>query len=77
MQGSHPYDYLEVLWLRRGRGGDVRNESLLVEIGVSNEGFRQVLAAGVTLYAVMWGRAVEWLAAWDEVRSDRMDGGSS
>src|SRR5438445_13786463 len=32
------------LWLKRSWGGEVRNVSLLVAIGVNDEGFREVLA---------------------------------
>jgi putative transposase len=31
------------LWLKRSWGGEVRNVSLLVAIGVNDEGFREVL----------------------------------
>jgi putative transposase len=34
------------LWLKRSWGGEVRNVSLLVAIGVNDEGFREVLAVG-------------------------------
>jgi putative transposase len=36
--------FLDGLWLKRSWGGDVRNVSLLVAIGVNDEGFREVLA---------------------------------
>jgi putative transposase len=36
--------FLDGLWLKRSRGGEVRNVSLLVAIGVNDEGFRKVLA---------------------------------
>jgi transposase-like protein len=32
------------LWLKRSWGGEVRNVSLLVTIGVNDEGFREILA---------------------------------
>jgi hypothetical protein len=35
---------LDGLWLKRSWGGEVRNVSLLVAIGVNDEGFREVLA---------------------------------
>ena len=35
--------FLEGLWLKRSWGGEVRNVSLLVAIGVNEEGFREVL----------------------------------
>src|SRR5208283_2642162 len=44
IEGRHPYVYLDGLWLKRSWGGEVRNVSLLVAIGVNDEGFREVLA---------------------------------
>ena len=36
--------FLDGLWLKRSWGGEVRNVSLLVAMGVNGEGFREVLA---------------------------------
>jgi transposase-like protein len=44
IEGHHPYVFLDGLWLKRSWGGEVRNVSLLVAIGVNDEGFREVLA---------------------------------
>jgi len=44
IEGNHPYVFLDGLWLKRSGGGEVRNVSLLVAIGVNEEGFREVLA---------------------------------
>ena len=44
IEGKHPYVFLDGLWLKRSWGGEVRNVSLLVAIGVNEEGFREVLA---------------------------------
>jgi len=44
LEGSHPNAFLDGLWLKRSWGGEVRNVSLLVAIGVTEEGFREVLA---------------------------------
>jgi transposase-like protein len=41
--GSHPYVYLDGVVLKRSWGGEVRNVSLLVAVGVSGEGFREIL----------------------------------
>jgi len=41
--GEHPYVYLDGIWLKRSWGGEVRNVSVLVAIGVDQEGFRDVL----------------------------------
>ena len=43
IEGKHPYVFLDGLWLKRSWGGEVRNVSLLVAIGVNEEGFREVL----------------------------------
>jgi putative transposase len=44
IEGNHPYVFLDDLWLKRSWGGEVRNVSLLVAIGVNDEAFREVLA---------------------------------
>src|SRR5438477_12276547 len=44
IDGHRPYVFLDGLWLKRSWGGEVRNVSLLVAIGVNDEGFREVLA---------------------------------
>jgi putative transposase len=43
IEGSYAYVYLDGLWLKRSWGGEVRNVSVLVAIGVDGEGFRDVL----------------------------------
>jgi transposase-like protein len=40
-----PYVYLDGIWLKRSWGGEVKNISVLVAIGVNESGFREVLAA--------------------------------
>jgi len=44
IEGNHAYVFLDGLWLKRSWGGEVRNVSLLVAMGVNEEGFREVLA---------------------------------
>lgn len=41
--GEYPYVFLDGIWLKRSWGGEVRNVSVLVAIGVDQEGYRQVL----------------------------------
>lgn len=41
IEGSHPYVYLDGIILKRSWGGEVKNVSVLVAIGVSSEGFRK------------------------------------
>src|SRR5208337_1793497 len=42
-RGSHPYVYLDGIWLKRSWGGEVKNVSILVAIGVDQDGYREVL----------------------------------
>ncbi len=42
--GEFPYVFLDGLWLKRSWGGEVKNASVLVAIGVSQTGYREVLA---------------------------------
>ena len=41
--GDFPYVFLDGIWLKRSWGGEVKNVSVLVAIGVSQSGYRQVL----------------------------------
>jgi len=43
ISGEHPYVFLDGIYLKRSWGGEVRNISVLVAIGVNNEGFREIL----------------------------------
>jgi putative transposase len=43
ISGPHPYVYLDGVVLKRSWAGEVRSVSLLVAIGVSAEGFREIL----------------------------------
>lgn len=43
IEGEFPYVYLDGISLKRSWGGEVRNVSVLVAIGVDREGYRQVL----------------------------------
>lgn len=44
LTGRYPYVYIDGIWLKRSWGGEVRNVSVLVAIGVNDEGYREVLA---------------------------------
>lgn len=46
IKGEHPYVYLDGISLKRSWGGEVKNVSVLVAIGVARDGFREVL--GIT-----------------------------
>lgn len=43
LTGSHVYVWLDAIWLKRSWAGEVRNVSVLVAIGVGDEGYREVL----------------------------------
>jgi len=43
IEGEHPYVFLDGMWLKRSWGGEVRNVSVLMAIGVDAEGYREVL----------------------------------
>ena len=43
IDGRHRYIYLDGIWLKRSWCGEVRNLSILVCIGVNDDGFREVL----------------------------------
>jgi putative transposase len=43
IEGWHPYVYLDGIVLKRTWGGEVKNVSVLVAIGVNAEGFREIL----------------------------------
>ena len=43
IEGEHPYVFLDGLWLKRSWGGTVKNVSVLVAIGVNQDGYREIL----------------------------------
>jgi transposase-like protein len=43
IKGNHPYVYLDGIVLKRSWAGEVRNVSLLVAIGVNQDGYREIL----------------------------------
>lgn len=43
IEGGHAYVYLDGIWMKRTWGGSVKNVSVLVAVGVNEEGFREVL----------------------------------
>jgi transposase-like protein len=43
LESEHPYVYLDGIWLERTWGGEVRNVSVLVAVGVNRDGFRDIL----------------------------------
>jgi transposase-like protein len=43
IEGSHPYVFLDGVWLKRSWGGEVENVAVLVAIGVGEDGYREIL----------------------------------
>ena len=43
IDGEHAYVFLDGIWLKRSWGGEVKNVSILVAIGVNQDGYREVL----------------------------------
>ena len=63
IEGEHPYVYLDGIALKRSWGGEVRNVSVLVAIGVNREGYREVLgvAEGAKEDKESWGTFLRYL----------------
>jgi putative transposase len=43
LNGDFPYVFLDGLWLKRSWGGEVKNVSVLIAIGVAQSGYREIL----------------------------------
>lgn len=43
LTGSYPYVYVDGVYLKRSWGGEIQNVSILVAIGVSNDGCREII----------------------------------
>ncbi len=63
IEGTHPYIYLDGLWLKRSWGGEVKNVSVLVAVGVNEEGYREVLgvAEGIKEDKASWRNFLRYL----------------
>jgi len=63
IEGTHPYVYLDGIWLKRCWGEEVRNVSVLVAIGVNADGMREVLgvAEGMKEDKSSWLDFLRWL----------------
>lgn len=63
IEGNHPYVYLDGLWLKRSWGGEVKNVSVLVAVGVNEEGFREILgvAEGTKEDKASWRNFLRYL----------------
>lgn len=63
IQGKHPYVYLDGLWLKRSWGGTVKNLSVLVAVGVNEDGYREILgvAEGAKEDKASWQNFLRYL----------------
>lgn len=63
IEGEHPYVYLDGIALKRSWGGEVRNVSVLVAIGVNQEGYRDILgvAEGAKEDKASWSAFLRYL----------------
>jgi len=63
IEGEYPYVYLDGISLKRSWGGEVRNVSVLVAIGVGEDGFRDILgiAEGCKEDKAGWSSFLRWL----------------
>jgi transposase-like protein len=43
IEGEHAYVFVDGIWLKRSWGGEVKNVSILLAIGVNQDGYREVL----------------------------------
>jgi transposase-like protein len=50
-RGEYAYVYVDGMWLKRSWGGEVKNVSVLIAVGVNAEGYREVLAVAEGIHA--------------------------
>lgn len=61
--GKYPYVYVDGIYLKRNWGGEFENVSILVAIGVNEEGYREVIGAaeGMKEDKASWTEFFQWL----------------
>ena len=61
--GKYPYIYVDGIYLKRNWGGEFENVSILVAIGVNEDGYREVLGAaeGIKEDKQSWVNFLKWL----------------
>ena len=61
--GDYPYVYVDGVYLKRNWGGEIQNVSVLVAIGVSQDGCREILGAaeGMKEDRESWRSFFVWL----------------
>lgn len=63
LSGQYPYVYVDGVYLKRSWGGEIQNVSILVAIGVSSDGCREILGAaeGMKEDKESWRSFFVWL----------------
>ena len=63
LSGKYPYVYVDGIYLKRNWGGEFENVSILVAIGVDEDGYREVIGAaeGMKEDAESWKSFFVWL----------------
>lgn len=63
LSGKYPYVYVDGIYLKRNWGGEFENVSILVAIGVNEDGYREVLGAaeGMKEDKASWVSFLQWL----------------
>ena len=63
IEGEHPYVYLDGIALKRSWGGEVKNVSVLVAVGVNQQGYREILgvAEGAKEDKASWSTFLRYL----------------
>ena len=63
LSGKYPYVYVDGIYLKRNWGGEFENVSVLVAIGVDEDGYREVIGAaeGMKEDAESWKSFLLWL----------------
>ena len=63
LTGEYPYVYIDGVYLKRSWGGEIQNVSILVAIGVSNDGCREIIGAaeGMKEDRESWRSFFVWL----------------
>ena len=63
LSGKYPYVYVDGIYLKRNWGGEFENVSILVAIGVDEEGYREIIGAaeGMKEDSESWKSFLAWL----------------
>ena len=63
LSGKYPYVYVDGIYLKRNWGGEFENVSILVAIGVDEDGYREIIGAaeGMKEDAESWKNFLVWL----------------